>query len=79
MCKLVQTTLTHSSLPFFKHIFLTDCQEGGTAIAEALVGLINPGGRLPVTMHFNNYTTQIEMAEMGMTQYPGRTYRYTQV
>jgi beta-glucosidase len=47
-------------------------QAGGTAVAEALFGLTNPGGRLPVTFYqsasdlpaFNNYDME------------NRTYRY---
>ena len=47
-------------------------QAGGTAIAEAIFGLTNPGGRLPVTFYkSHSYLPPFEDYNM-----QGRTYRY---
>ncbi|XP_024364102.1 probable beta-D-xylosidase 5 [Physcomitrium patens] len=55
-------------------------QSGGEAIAEAIFGLVNPGGRLAQSWYYENYTN-IDMSNMNMrpnasTGYPGRTYRF---
>jgi beta-glucosidase len=47
-------------------------QAGGTAVAEALFGLTNPGGRLPVTF-YRSASDLPDFADYDMT---GRTYRY---
>jgi hypothetical protein len=52
---------------------------GGPAIARTIFGLANPGGKLPVTMYYANYTSQIKMSDMSMTAGVGRSYRYLQV
>jgi len=54
-------------------------QSGGTAIAEVLFGMYNPGGKLPMTIYMSNYVDQIPMTDMNMQPFPGRTYRYLQV
>jgi beta-D-xylosidase 4 len=56
-------------------------QAGGTAIAEAVVGITAVAGRLPMTWYYANYTTQLNKTQMGMrpsaaTGYPGRTHRF---
>ena len=49
---------------------------GGVAIAEALLGDFNPGGRLPFTVPVN-FTGLPSLADVAMSGSPGRTYRYT--
>ena len=54
-------------------------QAGGTAIAEAVMGITAPSGRLPMTWYFSNYTTQVKKTQMALRPsagYPGRTYRF---
>ena len=50
--------------------------KGSEAIADVLFGKYNPSGRLPYTMHKKDFVDQISMADMSMTNYPGRSYRY---
>jgi beta-glucosidase len=47
-------------------------QEGGTAVAEALFGLTNPGGRLPVTF----YRSASDLPAFDNYDMKNRTYRY---
>jgi len=47
-------------------------QAGGTAVAEALFGLTNPGGRLPVTF----YSTVSDLPAFDDYSMENRTYRY---
>ncbi len=47
-------------------------QAGGTAIAEALFGLTNPGGRLPVTF----YRATSDLPPIDDYEMTNRTYRY---
>ena len=47
-------------------------EEGGTAIAESLAGVNNPGGRLPVTF----YTSLDQIPSFDDYSMQGRTYRY---
>jgi beta-glucosidase len=47
-------------------------EEGGTAIAETLAGLNNPGGRLPVTF----YKSVNDLPPFEEYSMKGRTYRY---
>ena len=49
--------------------------EGGGALADALFGLYNPGGKLPYTVYGEGYTAALDMADMRIAQ-TGRTYRY---
>lgn len=56
-------------------------QSGGDAIAEAVLGINIPSGKLPMTWFFNNVTTQMKKTQMDMRpnpniSYPGRTYRF---
>lgn len=47
-------------------------QRGGDAIAEALVGEVNPGGRLPITF----YASDSDLPEFADYSMKNRTYRY---
>ena len=47
-------------------------QRGGDAVAEALVGEVNPGGRLPVTF----YASDSDLPEFTDYSMKNRTYRY---
>jgi beta-glucosidase len=47
-------------------------QEGGLAIAEAILGKYNPGGRLPVTF----YESAEQLPDFSDYSMKGRTYRY---
>lgn len=49
---------------------------GGQAVAEAIFGDYNPGGKLPVTIYPGGYTDQVAMTEFSMARPPGRSYRY---
>ena len=55
------------------------CKQGGAAVADVLFGDVSPGGRLPVSFPFANYTAQSEFTDMSMRRWPGRTHRYLQV
>ena len=49
---------------------------GAKAVADTIWGAYNPGGKLPVTMYFSNYTELVNFDDMSMQAGPGRTYRY---
>eukprot|EP00051_Salpingoeca_urceolata_P030149 m.492197 g.492197 ORF g.492197 m.492197 type:complete len:824 (+) comp31802_c0_seq1:8-2479(+) len=49
---------------------------GAQAIAETVFGKNNPGGKLPVTMYYSNYTNEVDFLNMSMTNGVGRSYRY---
>ena len=50
---------------------------GGVAIARTIFGTNeNLGGKLSYTVYPVNYTSQIKMSDMELTDGPGRTYRY---
>jgi len=49
---------------------------GGLATAQTIFGDNNPGGKLPVTWYYANYTSQSDFKNMSMQHGPGRTYRY---
>ncbi|XXG53999.1 hypothetical protein AAC387_Pa03g1988 [Persea americana] len=56
-------------------------QAGGAAIADAIFGKLNPGGKLPVTWYPQDFVTKVPMTDMAMRPnpsrgYPGRTYRF---
>ncbi len=40
---------------------------GGEAIASAVFGVYNPGGKLPVTVYPANFTSEMRMSDMNMT------------
>ncbi|KAI4328098.1 hypothetical protein L6164_020483 [Bauhinia variegata] len=55
-------------------------EAGGKALAEIILGQVNPGGRLPMTWYPESFTN-IPMTDMSMRAdpsrgYPGRTYRF---
>lgn len=54
-------------------------QSGGTAIASVMLGLYNPGGRLPITIYPASYVNAVSMFDMQMRPSPtnpGRTYKF---
>ena len=50
--------------------------QGGTAIAQALFGDYNPGGKLTYTLYSADYTNQVDMRNMDFSLAPGRSYRW---
>ena len=50
-------------------------QRGGDAVASALLGELNPGGRLPITFYRSD-TDLPPFEDYQMDTAPGRTYRY---
>eukprot|EP00004_Rigifila_ramosa_P017073 TRINITY_DN4117_c0_g1_i1.p1 TRINITY_DN4117_c0_g1~~TRINITY_DN4117_c0_g1_i1.p1 ORF type:complete len:746 (-),score=162.51 TRINITY_DN4117_c0_g1_i1:23-2260(-) len=51
-------------------------EEGGTAMADAIMGRYNPSGRLPVTIYPAAYAEQVSFFSFDMRAGPGRTYRF---
>jgi len=49
---------------------------GGVAVAETVFGRNNPGGKLPMTMYYSNFSQQSDFKNMSLQYGPGRTYRY---
>ena len=49
---------------------------GPQAVAETVFGKNVPGGKLPVTMYYSNYTDGLSIDDMSMQAGQGRTYRY---
>jgi len=52
--------------------------QGGTAIASAIFGDYNPGGKMPYTTYKADYVKQVDIQSMDMRKAPGRTYKYFQ-
>ena len=58
------------------------CAAGGKAVADALFGAFSPGGKLPYTIPFPNWTQVSNFTDMGVAvprggPGVGRTYRYS--
>lgn len=49
---------------------------GARAIADAIFGDANPGGKLPATIYKSAYTKTVSFTEFSMAKPPGRSYRY---
>jgi hypothetical protein len=49
---------------------------GAQAVAETVWGQNVPGGKLPFTMYYSNYTEGCNIDDMSMQACGGRTYRY---
>ena len=49
---------------------------GAQAVAETIWGKNVPGGKLPFTMYYSNYTNGLDIDDMSMQAGQGRTYRY---
>jgi len=63
------------SAPSILEVFYPGYQ-GGFAIASAIFGDYNPGGKLPYTVYTTAYINQVNMTNMDMALAPGRTYKY---
>jgi len=50
--------------------------QAGPAIASAIFGDYNPGGKLPYTVFPSSYVNASNFKDMSMVNKPGRTYRY---
>jgi len=49
---------------------------GAQAVAEALYGVTNRWGKLPVTMYTYAFTQASDFVNLNMSDYPGRSYKY---
>merc|ERR1712032_1316108 len=49
---------------------------GAKAVAEALFGDLNPGGKLPATIFRGSYVDAVGLTDYSMAKPPGRSYRY---
>jgi len=49
---------------------------GAQAVAEAVFGDLNPGGKLPATIYKSAYAEKVSMDDYSMAKPPGRSYRY---
>jgi hypothetical protein len=49
---------------------------GAGAVAQAIFGDINPGGKMPVTMYPSSYIYDVSMLDMSMQAGPGRSYKF---
>ena len=50
--------------------------QGGHALAAAIFGDYNPGGKLPYTLYTHDYIDKISMTNMDFSSPPGRSYRF---
>lgn len=49
---------------------------GAQALSDAIFGVTNTWGKLPITIFNSNYTNEFDMLDFNMSTAPGRTYRY---
>lgn len=38
-----------------------NCLQGAEAIADVVLGVVSPSGRLPLTFYYENYTSQVQL------------------
>eukprot|EP01052_Picozoa_sp_SAG31_P017232 SAG31_NODE_1170_length_9560_cov_3.537031_3_plen_455_part_00 len=63
------------AVPSILEIFMPGVM-GPQAVAETIWGYNVPGGKLPFTMYYSNYTDGCDIDDMSMQACGGRTYRY---
>ena len=72
----VRVTMTMTMTMTISLAHCPGAAEGGRAVAEALYGITNPGGKLTYTVMPRSFPNTSYFPSMSMSAYPGRTYKY---